>query len=280
MLNRLKIDSTKIDLEFVDNLAYGAVCDSSSGAPVIKIDPIRFSKYPDVVLIASLCHELGHYRLHHLLSKPSMEQEEQADQFCGEMMHTLGFQRVDEICECLFFTPEDGNFLYPSKKERELQIEMGWKKSDASSITAYQSFNPLVFWKMRQDSLIVTVNDKTFKPVFEDRYAYGMFYDSSTFSTYELLGFSQKNGRQGQGRLVSNKTAYCYKRIKNKFSIYRRGNDYELPACVPPEDGRYINDEGDLIVECYDKLEKRNVTFIFRYYDRAPDDYFLPAYIK
>jgi hypothetical protein len=233
LLGKLQIDPNAIHLQFVDGLAYGSVCDSVDGKAVIKIDPLRFSKFSDVVLIASLSHELGHFYYHHKVSKPGVEPEEQADRFCGKMMHMLGFQRVEEIYECLLFTPENGNSIYPSKAERERQMNLGWIEGKPTLIHSYQAYDPLVFWKLRNDSLLVKINDTQCGSDNLDLFAYALYYDPTTFSTFQLLDYGNKHITEGIGRLVSNKTPYCYKRStdflghKNKFSIYKYGRDYK-----------------------------------------------------
>lgn len=280
ILSKLQLGSAKIRLNAVNELASTAQVDSVNEYFIVSYDNKYFDAYPDVIFIGTICHELGHVLLHHI-GPTDKSKEMAADSICGRLMHQLSFQRVEDAFEFLN-TAGGGNGFYPSKVERKQLIARGWNQTQPLSVLSdYVAFNPFVVWNTVRDTLIVTINERVIKDKDLYSYGYGIFYDSLTFTTYQLHKFSVKAGRKGAGRMVNNKTTLVYRRVgKHSFLLYDKGEIIETADCHSDKGGYFINGDNDLEITCYNNLVAANVTYILRMYGIAPNNFLFPVYKK
>lgn len=250
----------------------------------IIVNPSYFSQFSMAVLIAAICHELGHFKLnHHTASSDRdemLQQELSADSICGYYMRKLNFSRPEEAFEVLNTASESESGKYPSKEKRKENILKGWRKaSDENNLISYASYSPRVIWEITENSLLIKIDEREiFK--LSTWYNHGAVYDPLTNSTFQLLKYRNKQGICGIGRLVTNKTNITYRRNGNSgFSIYENGRELKKIYCQK-NNPLLKTDDQNLEFTCWNESRKTNVTYLLVDYKYAPDKYLMPAFTK
>lgn len=116
------------------------ICDS--GIPVLVYNPVFLSEYEEDgfgftesriinwVGLGILAHEAGHIALSHCTKHRagSKQAEIEADMFMGKALHMLGAS-LKQAQSCLYIddVSVEGNYIYPSQKERLENVKRGWE---------------------------------------------------------------------------------------------------------------------------------------------------------
>ncbi|TGE25187.1 hypothetical protein E5K00_08320 [Hymenobacter aquaticus] len=277
IINQAIIENVQLDIVCSDSVANAEIRNLADGKRLIIINHAYFYNYSRIVLAAVLCHELGHIVSKHE-GASNRKQELEADELCGFYMKKLGFSRVEEAYEAINIAHAN-SIDYPGVDLRKYAVDQGWKLANNDlSIASYASYNPRVIWEFKDGKLCVMVDNRQLSfPVY---YNHGIVYDSSLFSTIQLVGYRNNKHAKGIGRLVSNKTNIAYRKNRGGgFSVYENGLELEISKCQ--ENKVYLKKkENDLVYTCWNSALEKYVDYIFIDYRFAPVGLVMPAFTK
>lgn len=282
--NHISIFNSLISIAGIQNSRIKLVTSNqTSSAKYIKQDtisyiiynPLAFHNKQDEIFIGVIAHELGHFINHHDDFGSRKDLELDADYYIGFLMRRLNILDMNKVFSCLTLFPDNTmSETHPEKEKRKISIQNGFENSaNGASINTYANSNPRVVWEVNK----LTINDKEFNcigvcPWDKD----GIFYDSATNSTYQLINFRKEYS--GIGRLVNNRTEITFLRTgKNTFKIYRNGKILRKSECEKPY---WAENNEDLVVKCYDPILKKRIDFILKDYKYAKYNILLPANSK
>ncbi len=199
------------------------------------------------VALGILFHELGHYINDHENFCSNKDLELDADYYAGYCLSRAGADKTEAIMS-LNILPEEGDDTHPPKKDRVERVLKGWNdEKKTKGINSFTSITPNVIWENTDDSVTVTIDNQTinfkrtkylsYKIISGDTVLtfdpqFGMLYLKTSNSTYQLLDYKYKDGNEGMGELVNDRTTLVYLRFDNKHWRYYNKGRIILPEAT------------------------------------------------
>lgn len=263
-----KFDYNMICSEDVKYASYSTI----NGHKTFNINKSFFSSYPEIVFHIILAHELGHYVYNHN-NETTPDEEIQADIYCGKIMAKIGYRDIDNVLEVFQTLPADESKHYATREKRKNAVKLGWESVIEKEALPIVNFNPVIIWKFDKGLLNVRIDGNLYTS--DTFYNHLIYFDSISKSTIQLIR-NHQNRSSGIGRLVSNRTLITYRRTWKGYNIYENGIELEKIKCT--ENRATINQDGDIICNCKNKITNKYVNYKLKYFDIAPKKYAMPAY--
>lgn len=298
-LDALGIKNKNIFLAISDKLYKNARYRKMKSGSYIIYDKSMFLDIPnwEVAFIGIIGHELGHYINHHADVHPQIpESELEADYCAGYLLARLNYDTSEVNYYCNNRLSKKQAPSYPSYEERKTSILNGYSNGvNCVSIDQYSNSNVIVLWeKIPEGKIIIKHYEEEQEFSKSDIHAMkegvwdtkGVVYIPTINSTIELTDWNKRKRMYGRGKIVNNRTDLTWRRERDNFWIYRKGNakvtildtsEKDQYWCKGTEG--YCEKDVDYVIRFYDEARQKPVKYILKNYKYAEDGHLTSAFI-